>query len=236
MKIMMVENNQIVIEMMDLFFEKENWEVKYENNGRAALETLKRDANTFDIVTLELDLPDMDGIQLAQNIKDINDNMPMIMLTTRTSEADQVLGFKIGADDYVTKPFSPTVLIARIKNIVKRVEKQNIKPTVKKFVSSIVTNHLNINPIEHVVSYDNKNIGEGMTPKEFDLLYTLASSPKTVFTRKDLLTQVWDYSYFGDERTVDVHVKKLRKHFAEFENKPIRTIWGVGYKYDDTVL
>lgn len=235
MKLMMVEDNQSVIKMMDLFFEKENWEVEYLYDGRVALETFKKDVNAFDVITLDLSLPGMDGIQLAKEIKALNPTVPLIMLTARDSESDQVLGFEVGADDYVTKPFSPLALIARIKNLIKRIEKTNNGAnTTKSSDFDIVTNHLKINLTQRVIIYDGKNIENNMTPKEFDLLYTLARSPKNVFTRKDLLTQVWDYSFFGDERTVDVHIKKLRKHFVDFEIQPIKTVWGVGYKYDDT--
>ncbi|BDR56457.1 response regulator transcription factor [Xylocopilactobacillus apis] len=238
MKILMVEDNKSVSEMMSMFFKKEGWEVVFSYDGIDAVEKFNEDPTSFDIITLDLNLPGKDGMQVAQEIRDKSKTVPIIMLTARDSESDQVLGLELGADDYVTKPFSPITLIARIKALHRRsqvseetVNEEEVKEGNPQF--DIDTGRFKMNVKTREAFLDGKPI-EGLTPKEFDLLHTLAKNPKQVYSREQLLQQVWDYEYFGDERTVDAHIKKLRQKIEKSGPQIIQTVWGVGYKFDDS--
>lgn len=229
---MMIEDNPSVCEMMDMFFQKEQWDSLFIQDGKEGLETFLKDNEQWDLVILDLNLPSMDGMQICLEIRKINKQIPIIMLTAKDSESDQVIGLEMGADDYVTKPFSPLTLIARIKALTRRaklIEKETA-PEEKNY--EIKTKHLKINKKTREAILYGKEI-EGLTPKEFDLLYTLSKNPKQVFSREQLLTMIWDYEYFGDERTVDAHIKKLRQKIDKTGPQVIQTVWGVGYKFDD---
>ena len=155
------------------------------------------------------------------------------MLTAKDTESDEVIGLEIGADDYVTKPFSPLTLVARIKSLKRRAEVVNDADSNTQGQYEVDTQHLKLDRNTREVLLYDKPL-EGLTPKEFDLLYTLANSPRRVFSREQLLQMVWDYEYFGDERTVDAHIKKLRQKLVQNGPQVIHTVWGVGYKFDDT--
>ncbi|MGX5377916.1 response regulator transcription factor [Ligilactobacillus sp. LYQ135] len=235
MKILMVEDNKSVCEMMSMFFEKENWDAVYAYDGEEALNKFKEDPESWDMITLDLNLPKMDGMQVNSEIRKISKTVPIIILTARDSESDQVLGLEMGADDYVVKPFSPITLIARIKALYRRAnlkggeEIQTEQP--QKF--DIVTDHLKLSTKTREVFLDDKPLNN-LTPKEFDLLKTLAQKPRQVFSREQLLQLVWDYEYYGDERTVDAHIKKIRQKIEKVGPQVIQTVWGVGYKFDDS--
>ncbi len=173
---------------------------------------------------------------VAREIRKVSKTVPIIMLTARDSESDQVIGLEMGADDYVTKPFSPLTLIARIKALHRRtelVEKEGKVQEASDQEFDIETQFLKVNTKTRE-AYLNGKLIEGLTPKEFDLLYTLAKKPRQVFSREQLLELVWDYQYFGDERTVDAHIKKLRQKIEKVGPQVIQTVWGVGYKFDDS--
>ena len=230
----MVEDNKSVCEMMSMFFEKENWDATYAYDGEEALEKFKEDPESWDMITLDLNLPKMDGMQVNAEIRKISTTVPIIILTARDSESDQVLGLEMGADDYVVKPFSPITLIARIKALYRRanLKKQEVKgEKTEKF--DIVTDHLKLSTKTREVFLDGKPLNN-LTPKEFDLLKTLAQKPRQVFSREQLLQFVWDYEYYGDERTVDAHIKKIRQKIEKVGPQVIQTVWGVGYKFDDS--
>ncbi|MCT6893474.1 MAG: response regulator transcription factor [Bombilactobacillus mellifer] len=238
MKILMIEDNKSVSEMMSMFFKKEGWDVVFSYDGNDAVEKFNKAPNSFDLITLDLNLPGKDGMQVAQEIREKSKTVPLIMLTARDSESDQVLGLELGADDYVTKPFSPITLIARIKALHRRSQLAGEKNTTEKATQAnkyfdIDTGRFQLNVKTREAFLDGKPI-EGLTPKEFDLLHTLAKNPKQVYSREQLLQQVWDYEYFGDERTVDAHIKKLRQKIEKSGPQIIQTVWGVGYKFDDT--
>ncbi|KRO16554.1 response regulator transcription factor [Lacticaseibacillus saniviri] len=242
MKILMIEDNQSVAEMMGMFFQKESWDVVNAYDGEEGLNAFKADPDGFDIITLDLNLPTMDGMQVAKEIRAISETVPLIMLTARDSESDQVLGLELGADDYVTKPFSPMTLVARIKALHRRAEVTETVPagavpetTTEDDDFDVVTPHFQLSSKTREAILAGKPI-EGLTPKEFDLLRTLAKSPKQVFSREQLLQLVWDYEYYGDERTVDAHIKKLRQKIEKVGPQVIQTVWGVGYKFDDSEL
>lgn len=238
MKILMIEDNQSVCEMMEMFFLKENWDATFKQDGKEGLDAFLESPDAWDIVTLDLNLPTMDGIQICREIRKVSESVPIIMLTAKDSESDQVIGLEMGADDYVTKPFSPLTLIARLKALHRRAElrleeSSDTHKQEKDQDFEVETEHLKINTKTREAFLFQKPI-ENLTPKEFELLYTLARNPKQVFSREQLLTLVWDYQYYGDERTVDAHIKKLRQKIEKTGPQVIQTVWGVGYKFDDS--
>ena len=236
MKLLMVEDNKSVSEMMAMFFKKENWDAHFSYDGEDAIEKFKDDSNSWEIVTLDLNLPKMDGMQVAAELRKLSPTVPIIMLTARDSESDQVLGLEMGADDYVTKPFSPITLIARIKALYRRSELNTIGNTESEETDDtfdVVTENFRLNSKTREVYLNNEAITD-LTPKEFDLLKTLATKPRQVFSREQLLQLVWDYEYYGDERTVDAHIKKLRQKIEKVGPQVVQTVWGVGYKFDDS--
>lgn len=238
MKILMIEDNQSVAQMMGMFFQKEQWEYANAYDGEEGLAMFKADPDSFDLITLDLNLPKMDGMEVATHIREISTTIPLIMLTARDTESDQVLGLDIGADDYVTKPFSPITLIARIKALHRRADitvEPAATPTEADNDFDVITSHFKLSTKTREAYLDDKQI-DGLTPKEFDLLRTLAQSPKQVFSREQLLQLVWEYEYYGDERTVDAHIKKLRQKIEKVGAQVIQTVWGVGYKFDDSGL
>lgn len=235
MNILMIEDNESVAEMMQMFFLNEGWEATFKYDGQEGLDAFLEDANKWDMITLDLNLPGMDGMMVAREIRKVSSTVPIIMLTARDSESDQVIGLEMGADDYVTKPFSPLTLIARIKALHRRSELVEKAPTTSDSDQAfdIETGHFKMNTKTREAYLNGQSI-DGLTPKEFDLLFTLAKKPRQVFSREQLLELVWDYQYFGDERTVDAHIKKLRQKIEKVGPQVIQTVWGVGYKFDDS--
>jgi len=237
MKILMVEDNTSVSEMMGMFFKKEGWDAEYSADGLDAVKVFNEAPQSWDLIILDLNLPGLDGMQVAVKIREVSATVPIIMLTARDSESDQVLGLEMGADDYVTKPFSPITLIARIKALHRRSEVSSVAAAPdtnlvhEDFDVVTRTFKLNSNTRE---AYLNGKLIQDLTPKEFDLLRALAKKQRQVFSREQLLQLVWDYEYFGDERTVDAHVKKLRQKIEKIGPQVIQTVWGVGYKFDDS--
>ena len=202
MNVLMIEDNESVCEMMSMFFEKEQFQGHFYHDGLEGYNAYAESPSKWDIVLLDINLPSMDGITICRNIRKISKETPIIMLTAQDSESDQVIGLEMGADDYVTKPFSP------------------------------LTKSVKINTVTREAYYNNQLI-ENLTPKEFDLLLTFVRSPKRVFNREQLLKQLWEDPFYGDERTVDAHIKKLRQKIEVIGPQIIQTVWGVGYKYED---
>lgn len=235
MKILMIEDNESVSEMMQMFFLNEGWDATFKFDGKEGLDAFLANPTEWDMITLDLNLPSMDGMLVAREIRKVSQTVPIIMLTARDSESDQVIGLEMGADDYVTKPFSPLTLIARIKALYRRSEILESASIIKEEhpAFDIETTHFKMNTKTREAYLNGEPI-EGLTPKEFDLLYTLAKKPRQVFSREQLLELVWDYQYFGDERTVDAHIKKLRQKIEKVGPQVIQTVWGVGYKFDDS--
>lgn len=235
MKILMIEDNENVSEMMAMFFEQEkDWQVTFKLDGEEGWQFYLANAAEIEMVILDLNLPSKDGIEICREIRQHNKTVPIIMLTARDSESDQVLGLGVGADDYVTKPFSPITLMARIRALHRRVEQQSEKthPVNISEEFTIETEHIKINANTREAYYDGLSIAN-LTPKEFDILELLASRPKQVFTREQLLTRLWEDPFYGDERTVDAHIKKLRQKIDAVGPQVIQTVWGVGYKFDE---
>ncbi|MBA1335469.1 MAG: Signal transduction response regulator, receiver domain [Firmicutes bacterium] len=224
-KILVVDDDQNVLELVKLYGEREGFEVVGVNNGDLVLATYDRE--NPDVVILDIMLPGKDGLTLCRNLRAIR-MIPIIMLTAKGDEADRVLGLEMGADDYVSKPFSPRELVARIKAVLRRTQK----------VDAVANWKLKYPGLE--IQADTRRVlidGEEkeVTPKEFDLLYHLAQYPRRVFTRDELLATVWGYDYFGDQRTVDVHIRRLRTKLASLPHEYLATVWGVGYQFTPPV-
>lgn len=233
MHILMIEDNESVCEMLQMFFEKEGWQVTFIHDGQEGLDEYLENQEKYDLLILDIMLPSIDGMSICRKVRKVNKQVPIIMLTAKDTESDEVIGLEIGADDYVTKPFSPLTLVARIKSAARRTTTGEVIENEATPSYDIETEHLKVNEnTREIILYDEPL--EDLTPKEFDLLYTLAKSPRRVFSREQLLAQVWEYEYFGDERTVDAHIKKLRQKLLKNGPQVIQTVWGVGYKFDDT--
>ncbi|WP_239254039.1 two component system response regulator PieR [Listeria ilorinensis] len=228
MKLLMIEDNESVCTMINMFFMKEKMDATFIHDGKEGYETFLKD--DFDIIIIDLMLPSMDGMTICHKIRETS-NVPIIILTAKESESDQVLGLEMGADDYVTKPFSPLTLMARIKAVTRR--KTMTDSQTKENDEVLETQFFKISKTTRETFYEGVLL-EALTPKEFDLLYFLMEHPRQVFSREQLLEQVWGYQFYGDERTVDVHIKRLRQKIATPEHPFLHTVWGVGYKFDET--
>lgn len=193
MKILMIEDNKSVSEMMGMFFKKEQWDAHFAYDGNEAMEMFNASPDDWDMITLDLNLPGKDGMTVSSEIRQISQTVPIIMLTARDSESDQVLGLEMGADDYVTKPFSPITLIARIKALYRRAQMGGIddksQENDKTENFDVKTNNFKLSSSTREAYLDDKLIPD-LTPKEFDLLKTLAQKPKQVFSREQLLQLV----------------------------------------------
>ena len=224
-KILLVDDDPNIRQLVNLYLEKEGFEVEMSDRGDAALARFK--ASPPDLMLLDVMLPGMDGWQVLREARKTL-NTPIIMLTAKDETFDKVLGLELGADDYVAKPFDMKELVARIKAVLRRFQPQESAPENRELSFEGLT----VNLSQYAVTYLGKPLE--MPPKELELLYFLASHPNQVFTREQLLEQVWGYDYFGDSRTVDVHVKRLREKLTEGERLgwQIKTVWGVGYKFE----
>ncbi len=223
LKILLVDDDPNIRELVNLYLQKEGFEVSMAARGDEALEKFR--VSTPNLILLDVMLPGMDGWQVCREIRKTS-NVPIIMLTAKDETFDKVLGLELGADDYVVKPFEMKELVARIKAVARRFQAAETPNKELSFPG------LRINISQYSVTYMDKPLE--MPPKELELLYFLASHPGMVFTREQLLEQVWGYDYFGDSRTVDVHVKRLREKLTEGEKLgwQIKTVWGVGYKFE----
>ena len=223
LKILLVDDDPNIRQLVNLYLQKEGFEVMMADRGDEALKMFK--ASPPNLMLLDIMLPGMDGWQVCREVRKIS-NIPIIMLTAKDETFDKVLGLELGADDYVVKPFDMKELVARIKAVTRRFQAADAPE------KELVFPGLTININQYTVMYMGKELE--MPPKELELLYFLASHPGMVFTREQLLEQVWGYDYFGDSRTVDVHVKRLREKLTKGEKLgwQIKTVWGVGYKFE----
>ena len=228
MKILVIEDNKSVCSMIEMFFAKEGIDGEFVNDGLVGYNRIKE--GSWDALIIDWMLPGMDGVTICRKIRQENYTVPIIMLTAKDSESDQVLGLEMGADDYVTKPFSPLTLMARIKAVTRRFQTQ----VPKESDDSLKTDHFKVSKNTREVIVDGTSV-TNLTPKEFDLLYYLVEHPRQVFSREQLLERVWGYQFYGDERTVDVHIKRLRKKVETSSQPFFHTVWGVGYKFDESV-
>lgn len=219
-KIMIVDDDINIAELIDVYLTKEGYETKKFYSGKEALKEFVK--LTPDLVILDIMLPEMDGYEVCSNIRKIS-NIPVIMLTAKGDTFDKVLGLELGADDYIVKPFESKELLARVKAVLRRYSSKNFD------VNKIVIPNLSIDMNDYSIIYHGKKLE--IPPKELELLYYLASNINRVFTREQLLNQIWGYDYIGESRTVDVHIKRLREKLNLDDDWQIKTVWGVGYKF-----
>ena len=224
-KILFCDDDKNICELARLYLEKEGFDVVLANDGKQAVNVFNRE--NPGLVVLDILMPEMDGYAVCKEIRKIS-LVPIIFLTAKSDTFDKVLGLELGADDYMVKPFDVKELIARIKAVLRRFAAE-VKEEEKEEVVTYANFNINLSNYELVID----DIKVEMPPKELELLYYLASNPNKVFTRDQLLSNVWGYDYFGDSRTVDVHIKRIRE---KIENKSekwnLKTVWGVGYKFE----
>ena len=223
-RILIADDDANIAELISLYLMKEGYETKRAADGREAL----RMVPIFDpdLIILDIMMPEMDGYEVCREVRK-NNSTPIIMLTAKGETFDKVLGLELGADDYMVKPYDTKELVARVKAVLRRLD--NKETNSKK----INFENLMINLSNYSVAYMDENVE--MPPKELELLFYLASHPNQVFTREQLLNQIWGYEYYGDTRTVDVHIKRIREKLGNDEDHPkwsIKTVWGVGYKFE----
>ncbi len=223
-KILVVDDDTNICELLRLYLEKEGYVVKIVNDGVSAINAFKQE--NPDLTLLDIMIPKLDGWQVCREIRKFSDK-PIIMLTAKGETFDKVLGLEFGADDYVTKPFDTKEVVARIKAVLRRTAPASDTSDVKE----VNYDKLSIN----LTNYEMKVNGVSVDtpPKELELIYHLASNPNRVFTRDQLLDEVWGFDYYGDSRTVDVHIKRLREKLEGVSDKwELKTVWSVGYKFE----
>lgn len=218
MKILIVDDEILIRNIIKEYCHSENYLTDEAENGLEAIEKVRE--NNYDAIILDLMMPKLNGYSCYSEIKKIK-NIPTIVLSARSEEADKLLGFDLGVDDYMTKPFSPKELMARIKVITKRTQKEEIEIFKYK--------NLKIDRIAHSVTIKNKEIT--LTPKEYNLLLYFIDNENVALSREQLLSKIWGYDFFGDDRTIDTHIKMLRNNLGEYRNL-IKTVRAVGYKFE----
>lgn len=223
-KILIVDDDENICELLRLYLEKDGFSTIVAHDGSAALHSAQ--INNPDLILLDIMMPLLDGWQVCREIRK-NSNVPIIMLTAKGETFDKVLGLELGADDYVTKPFDSKEVVARIKAVLRRISDADKAENVRE----VRYDNLRIN----ITNYELEVAGEQIDtpPKELELVYHLASNPNRVYTRDQLLDEVWGFDYYGDSRTVDVHVKRIREKLEGVSDKwSLKTVWGVGYKFE----
>ena len=226
-RILIVDDDNNIAELISLYLTKECFETLICNDGESALEAVK----SFEpnIILLDLMLPGIDGYQVCREVRSTS-STPIIMLSAKGEVFDKVLGLELGADDYMEKPFDSKELVARVKAVLRRYKTTAVPKDEETPVEVVEYTDLVINKTNYSVIYMGNKID--MPPKELELLFFLASTPNHVFTREQLLNQIWGYEYAGDTRTVDVHIKRIREKINDHAKWKISTIWGIGYKFE----
>lgn len=223
-KVLVVDDDKNICELLRLYLEKDGYSVILSHDGEEAV--VKFNALKPDIVLLDIMLPSLDGWQVCREIRK-KSNVPIIMITAKGETFDKVLGLELGADDYIVKPFDTKEVIARIKAVTRRVGMGSGEAEVKE----VRYDKLSVNMTRYELKVDGKILDT--PPKELELLFHLASNPNRVYTRDQLLDEVWGFEYYGDSRTIDVHVKRLREKLENVSDKwALKTVWGVGYKFE----
>ena len=223
-KVLIADDNKQIVSILSEYCKKNNFTVSTVFDGEEALKEIEK--NKFDIVLLDVMMPKKDGFDVCRETRKFS-NVPIIMITARGEDYEKIMGLEIGADDYIVKPFSPGEIIARINAILRRIMPKNDES------EKIFTfDNLEIDLNNFTVKVNDEIIS--LTKKEIEILWTLATNQNKVFTRENLLDLVWGFDYFGESRTVDTHIKRLRAKLDNYEHKKwnIKTIWGVGYKFD----
>lgn len=226
-KILIVDDDENIAELISLYLTKECFDTMMVHDGEDALSAF--DTYAPNLVLLDLMLPGIDGYQVCRDIRS-RSNTPIIMLSAKGEVFDKVLGLELGADDYIIKPFDSKELVARVKAVLRRYQPVKAASPSEDKGKCVTYPGIEINLTNYSVAVD--NIPVEMPPKELELLYFLASSPNQVFTREQLLDQIWGYEYIGDTRTVDVHIKRLREKIKDHDTWRLGTVWGIGYKFE----
>lgn len=226
-KILIVDDDNNIAELISLYLTKECYDTKIVNDGEQALIAFEH--YKPNMLLLDLMLPGIDGYQVCREIRAKSD-VPIIMLSAKGEVFDKVLGLELGSDDYILKPFDSKELVARVKAVLRRFQPAKPEAYASVDIKCVEYPGLIVNLSNYSVTYDGQQID--MPPKELELLYFLASSPNQVFTREQLLDNIWGYEYVGDTRTVDVHVKRLREKIKDKPTWRIATVWGIGYKFE----
>lgn len=227
-KILIVDDDENIAELISLYLTKECFDTMTASDGEAALTAVK----TYmpDLILLDIMLPGIDGYEVLRELRK-SSSLPVIMLSAKGETFDKVLGLELGADDYIMKPFDSKEMVARVKAVLRRFTHEKTTSAAGELPKECVTlPNLVINQTDYSVTYNNQKIE--MPPKELELLYFTASHPNQVFTREQLLDHIWSYDYIGDTRTVDVHIKRLREKFKDHPDWDIKTVWGIGYKFE----
>ena len=226
-KILVVDDDNNICELLRLYLEKEGYAVSLAHTGMQAVRMFTEQQP--DLMLLDIMLPELDGWQVCREVRK-NSNKPIIMLTAKGETFDKVLGLELGADDYITKPFEAKEVLARIKAVLRRTSNAvQAEPAEK--IKQVSYDNLTINLTNYELTVKGKRVEA--PPKEMELLYHLASNPNRVYTRDQLLDEVWGFEYYGDSRTVDVHIKRIREKLEDVSDKwELRTVWSVGYKFE----
>ena len=223
-KILVADDDRNICELLRMYLEKEGYTVVLAGNGEEALS--KFDEENPDIILLDVMMPRLDGWQVCRELRKKSE-CPIIMITAKGETFDKVLGLELGADDYVVKPFEPKEIVARVKAVLRRTGKASAENDNKE----VNYDKLTVNMTKYELKVDGKVVDT--PPKELELLFHLASNPNRVYTRDQLLDEVWGFEYYGDSRTVDVHIKRLREKLEGVSEKwTLKTVWGVGYKFE----
>ena len=223
-KVLIADDNKQIVSILSEYCKKNNFTVSTVFDGEEALKEIEK--NKFDIVLLDVMMPKKDGFDVCRETRKFS-NVPIIMITARGEDYEKIMGLEIGADDYIVKPFSPGEIIARINAILRRIIPKNDESE-----KIFAFDNLEIDLNNFTVKVNDEIIS--LTKKEIEILWTLATNQNKVFTRENLLDLIWGFDYFGESRTVDTHIKRLRAKLDNYEHKKwnIKTIWGVGYKFD----
>ena len=223
-KVLIADDNKQIVSILSEYCKKNNFTVSTVFDGEAALKEIEE--NEFDIILLDVMMPKKDGFDICREVRTFS-NVPIIMITARGEDYEKIMGLEIGADDYIVKPFSPGEIIARINAILRRITPKNDESS-----KIFIYDNLEIDLNNFTVKINDEIIS--LTKKEIEILWTLATNQNKVFTRENLLDLIWGFDYFGESRTVDTHIKRLRAKLDNYEHKKwnIKTIWGVGYKFD----
>ena len=228
-KVLVAEDEESIRDFIVINLTRSGYDVEQAENGAVALDLFSKNESGFDVAILDIMMPEMDGLTVCKELRKRSSDLGIIMLSAKTQEMDKVTGLLVGADDYVTKPFDAKEVMARIKAVLRRTKGEGeAAGAVKKVV---VYDKLEIN----IENYEMKVNGVVVDtpPKELELIYHFASNPNRVYTRDQLLDEVWGFDYYGDSRTVDVHVKRLREKLEGVSDKwSLKTVWGVGYKFE----
>ena len=223
-KVLIADDNKQIVSILSEYCKKNNFTVSTVFDGEAALKEIEE--NEFDVILLDVMMPKKDGFDVCRQVRTFS-NVPIIMITARGEDYEKIMGLEIGADDYIVKPFSPGEIIARINAILRRITPKNDE-SAKIFIYD----NLEIDLNNFTVKINDEIIS--LTKKEIEILWTLATNQNKVFTRENLLDLIWGFDYFGESRTVDTHIKRLRAKLDNYKHDKwnIKTIWGVGYKFD----